>query len=115
MRMYTSLAGSSRSLLSVVIATSVAHAQQGREITEEVVVTGYKASLQSATDAKRESTSLVESVFAEDIGKFPDLNVAESIGHIPGIQLMRDINGDGMQIAIRGLGTNFTKVLLNGS
>jgi len=105
------------SLLSLAIASSVAHAQQAaqKEEVEEVVVTGYKASLQSATNAKRASTSLVESVFAEDIGKFPDLNVAESIGRIPGIQLTRDINGDGLQIAIRGLGTNFTKVLLNGS
>jgi len=104
------------SLLSLAIASSVAHAQQAaQKEVEEVVVTGYKASLQSATNAKRASTSLVESVFAEDIGKFPDLNVAESIGRIPGIQLTRDINGDGLQIAIRGLGTNFTKVLLNGS
>ncbi|MDR7090932.1 MULTISPECIES: TonB-dependent receptor [Cellvibrio] len=105
------------SLLSLAIASSVAHAQQPaqKEEVEEIVVTGYKASLQSATNAKRASTSLVESVFAEDIGKFPDLNVAESIGRIPGIQLTRDINGDGLQIAIRGLGTNFTKVLLNGS
>ena len=105
------------SLLSLAIASSVAHAQQAaqKEEVEEIVVTGYKASLQSATNAKRASTSLVESVFAEDIGKFPDLNVAESIGRIPGIQLTRDINGDGLQIAIRGLGTNFTKVLLNGS
>lgn len=105
------------SLLSLAVAASVVQAQQGggKEEVEEVVVTGYKASLQNATNAKRESTSLVESVFAEDIGKFPDLNVAESIGRIPGIQLTRDINGDGMQIAIRGLGTNFTKVMLNGS
>lgn len=105
------------SLLSLAIASCVTQAQQSvqKEEVEEVVVTGYKASLQSATNAKRASTSLVESVFAEDIGKFPDLNVAESIGRIPGIQLTRDINGDGLQIAIRGLGTNFTKVLLNGS
>lgn len=104
------------SLLTLAIAASAVHAQQStKEVTEEIIVTGYKASLQSATDAKRDSTSLVESVFAEDIGKFPDLNVAESIGRIPGIQLTRDINGDGLQIAIRGLGTNFTKVLLNGS
>ena len=86
------------SLLSLAIASSLAQAQQvNKEEVEEVVVTGYKGSLQNATNAKRESTSLVESVFAEDIGKFPDLNVAESIGRIPGIQLTRDINGDGMQ------------------
>src|ERR1043165_8544815 len=95
------------SVLSLsVIAAMTQAAESTPAETEEIVVTGYKGSLQSATNAKRESTSLVESVFAEDIGKFPDLNVAESIGRIPGIQLTRDINGDGMQIAIRGLGTN---------
>jgi outer membrane receptor for ferrienterochelin and colicin len=54
-------------------------------------------------------------VFAEDIGKFPDLNIAESLNRIPGVQLTREINGDGLNVAIRGLGTNFTKILLNGA
>jgi hypothetical protein len=44
-------------------------------------------------------------VFAEDIGKFPDLNIAESLNRIPGVQLVRDVNGDGQEIAIRGRGT----------
>lgn len=102
------------SLLSLSIAASGFAMAQDTQL-EEVVVTGFKGSLQSATLAKRSSTSMVESVFAEDIGKFPDFNVAESIGRIPGIQLTRDVNGDGMQVAIRGLGTNFTKVMLNGN
>ncbi|CAN5266800.1 TonB-dependent receptor [soil metagenome] len=106
--------------LTGFIATP-AFAQQAPTVTpnadtvEEVVVTGFRKSLTDATNAKRDSVAFTDSVFAEDIGKFPDLNIAESLNRIPGIQLTREINGDGLNIAIRGLGTNFTKVLLNGS
>jgi TonB-dependent receptor len=82
---------------------------------QEVVVTGYRKSLEDATTAKRESITFSDSVFAEDIGKFPDLNIAESLQRIPGVQLTRDVNGDGVNVSIRGLGTSFTKVLLNGA
>ena len=82
---------------------------------EEVVVTGIRASLQSATDAKKESTGFTDSIFAEDIGKFPDTNIAESFNRVPGITIARETSGEGLNIAIRGLGTNFTKVLLNGA
>ncbi len=54
-------------------------------------------------------------MFAEDIGKFPDMNIAESLNRIPGVQLARDVNGEGLNIAIRGLGTSFTKTTLNGA
>jgi TonB-dependent receptor len=101
------------------LAAAPAFAQQApaptADTVEEVVVTGFRKSLADATNAKRESISFTDSVFAEDIGKFPDLNIAESLNRIPGIQLTREINGDGLNIAIRGLGTNFTKILLNGS
>jgi TonB-dependent receptor len=80
---------------------------------EEVVVTGIRASLQSATEAKKESTGFTDSIFAEDIGKFPDTNIAESFNRIPGITISREISGEGLSIAIRGLGTNFTRILLN--
>jgi TonB-dependent receptor len=82
---------------------------------EEVVVKGFRASLESSTKAKRDSVTFSDSVFAEDIGKFPDLNIAESLNRIPGIQLTREVNGDGLNISIRGLGTNFTKITLNGA
>jgi len=92
-----------------------ASAPAAEEEVNEVVVTGFRASLESATNAKRASTNITDSVFAEDIGKFPDLNIAESLNRIPGVQLTREVNGEGLNIAIRGLGTNFTKILLNGS
>jgi TonB-dependent receptor len=98
----------------LIPAGAIAQTATGEEI-EEVVVTGFRAALQSSTDAKRESTNFTDSVFAEDIGKFPDLNIAESLNRIPGVQLTREINGEGLNIAIRGLGTNFTKTVLNGA
>ncbi len=82
---------------------------------EEVIVTGYRASLASAANLKRKSTNFTDSIVAEDIGKFPDLNIAESLQRIPGVQLGRDVTGEGVQISVRGLGPSFTKVTLNGS
>ena len=93
---------------------AAANTASGEEV-EEVVVTGFRASLQSATNAKRESVGFSDSVFAEDIGKFPDLNIAESLNRIPGVQLSREVNGEGLNVAIRGLNTNFTKTTINGA
>jgi TonB-dependent receptor len=81
----------------------------------EVSVTGYRRSIQYSTEAKRAAVNVTDTVFAEDIGKFPDLNIAESLARIPGIQLARDVNGEGLNIAIRGLPTSFTKITLNGN
>lgn len=85
------------------------------DTVETVVVTGYRASLESATNAKKQSVGFTDTVFAEDIGKFPDTNLAEALNRIPGITMARDVNGEGVNIQIRGLGTNFTKITLNGS
>lgn len=82
---------------------------------DKVQVTGYRRSIQFSTDAKRDSTGFTDSVFAEDIGKFPDTNIAESLNRIPGIQLERDVNGEGLNIAIRGLPNSFTKTVINGN
>jgi TonB-dependent receptor len=82
---------------------------------EDIIVTGYRASLQSQTDAKRDSIGFTDTIFAEDIGKFPDTNIAESVNRIPGVTIAREVTGEGSSVAIRGLGTNFTRVLLNGA
>ena len=85
------------------------------ESAQEVIITGFRHSLQEATLAKREAITFTDSVFAEDIGKFPDLNIAESLNRVPGVQLTRDVTGEGLNVSIRGLGTNFTHVILNGA
>ena len=86
-----------------------------QDVGEVVTVTGYRASLESSTNAKRASVSFSDSVFAEDIGKFPDSNIAESLNRIPGVTIARELDGSGVNVSIRGLGTNFTKILLNGN
>ncbi len=77
----------------------------------EIVVTGYRESLQSALDAKRKSIQPIESVTAEDIGKMPDQDVAESLDRLPGVSINRS-GGKGTQVLIDGLGNNL--VTLNG-
>jgi TonB-dependent receptor len=92
-----------------------ADAAKDAEQIDEVVVTGFRRSLADATAAKKQSVGFVDSVFAEDIGKFPDTNLAESFNRVPGINISREITGEGLNVAIRGLNTNFTRVLLNGA
>ena len=82
---------------------------------DRVVATGFRQSLEYSTQAKRESTGFTDSIFAEDLGKFPDVNIAESLARIPGIQLNRDVNGEGLNVAIRGLPNSFTKTTINGA
>ncbi len=82
---------------------------------QDIVVTGYRASLQSQANAKKNSIGFTDTIFAEDIGKFPDTNIAESVNRIPGVTISREVTGEGANVAIRGLGTNFTRVLLNGA
>src|ERR1700723_8557 len=79
---------------------------------QEIVVTGYRASLQSALDAKRNSNLPMESVQPEDIGKMPDQNVAESPQRLPGVQIDRGQAGQGTSVLIDGLRQNLTT--LNG-
>jgi len=79
---------------------------------DAVVVTGYRASLQSALNIKRQSDVMVDAINAEDIADFPDANLAESLQRIPGISIDRD-NGEGRTITVRGLGGDFTRVRIN--
>src|SRR5690606_40783269 len=84
---------------------------QGGEAVEleTVVVTGYRASLERAIDIKRGEAGVVDAIVAEDVGKFPDLNLAESLQRIPGVVITRDA-GEGRNISVRGLGPDFTRV-----
>jgi len=79
----------------------------------EVVVTGFRQSLNAALNQKRESTAAIDAIVAEDIGKFPDQNLAESLQRIPGISIQRD-GGEGRAITVRGLSGQFTAVRVNG-
>jgi iron complex outermembrane recepter protein len=79
-----------------------------------ISVTGsFRDSLGKAIDIKRDTLGQTDTILAEDIGKFPDLNLAESLQRIPGISIARDA-GEGRQISVRGLGPDFTRVRING-
>jgi iron complex outermembrane recepter protein len=82
-------------------------------VSDEVVVYGFRESLDRALDLKRSDTGASDSILAEDIADFPDLNLAESLQRLPGVSIARDA-GEGRQITIRGLGPNFTRVRING-
>ncbi|HVY89412.1 MAG TPA: TonB-dependent receptor [Hyphomonadaceae bacterium] len=78
-----------------------------------VVISGYRESLQAAIDVKRNADVMVDAINAEDIANFPDANLAESIQRLPGVSINRE-NGEGKDITVRGLGSDFTRVRLNG-
>lgn len=80
---------------------------------DEVVVTGIRGALRSALNTKRNANVMVDAINAEDIADFPDANLAESLQRLPGVSIDRD-NGEGRTITVRGLGSDFTRVRLNG-
>ena len=107
--------GLALSLPSAFAQEAAATPEPAGQATEldTVVVTGYRASLERAIDIKRGEVGMVDAIVAQDIGKFPDLNLAESLQRIPGVVISRD-GGEGRQITVRGLGPDFTRVRLNG-
>jgi TonB-dependent receptor len=80
---------------------------------EDLVVTGYRASLASALAAKRADIRVTDGISAEDIGKFPSENIAEAIQRISGVQ-MQNVNGRGATISVRGLGPQYARTTING-
>lgn len=81
-----------------------------------VTVRGYRSSLALSAKEKRDNNGLTDTVFSEDIGKFPDPNIADALSRVPGVTVTRaSIDGEGMNISIRGMGPAFTRVLLNGA
>src|SRR6187399_3328369 len=95
-------------------ATSVA-AQETQTSTPEteIIVTGVRASLDRSIDLKRNSAGVVDGISAEDIGKFPDTNLAESLQRITGVSIDR-VNGEGSRVTVRGFGPGYNLVTLNG-
>ena len=81
---------------------------------ESVTVTGIVGSLERTIDTKRSSTAIVDAISAEDVGKFPDNNVAESLQRVTGVEITRDTNGEGQYVSVRGLPTDFSLITLNG-
>ncbi|WP_422016559.1 TonB-dependent receptor [Roseateles sp.] len=104
--------------LAVTLLAAPAWAQQApadasKNQLETVTVTGIRASLESALNAKRQDKGIVDVIKSEDIAKFPDTNLAESLQRVPGVVIDRDA-GEGRNITVRGLGADFTRVRING-
>lgn len=103
--------GASSMVLSVMAPTAFA---QNFDADEDVIIaTGIRASLDRAQDLKRNSDGVVDGISAEDIGKFPDTNLAESLQRITGVSINR-VNGEGSQVTVRGFSGDFNLVTLNG-
>ncbi|HVF16504.1 MAG TPA: TonB-dependent receptor, partial [Steroidobacteraceae bacterium] len=85
----------------------------GSDNIETVLVTGIRAGIEDAIELKRESTSIVEAISAEDIGKLPDTSIAESISRLPGLTSQR-AEGRASAVSLRGTDPGFTTALLNG-
>src|SRR3546814_3604293 len=93
----------------VAMAAAPAYAQavdEGAVSADEIVVTGFRASLDKALDQKRDSIGAVDVIVAEDIAKFTDQNLTESLQRLPGISIQRDAR-EGRAITVRGLGAPF--------
>ncbi|NRA70045.1 MAG: TonB-dependent receptor [Gammaproteobacteria bacterium] len=82
---------------------------------EVIQVTGIRASQKQALNVKRFANAVVDSISAEDIGKFPDKNIAESLQRVPGVAIARNFAGEGGAVSIRGTNPELTSVTLNGN
>src|SRR6185369_8088252 len=115
----SALAGAS-SLLALAITTPAAAQENTKkpgdgEELKEVIVTGLRVSLQRNLDIKRDAVGVVDAISAEDIGKFPDSNVAASLQRVPGVSIQRmGTRGEPTGITVRGFGGDFNETLFDG-
>ena len=107
------MAAASPALAQTETAQTPSAAPQVDAQAEQITVTGIRASLAKSIDIKRNAEAFVDAISAEDIGKFPDQNVAESLAHVPGITISHDF-GDGEKVSIEGSDPNKNRTLLNG-
>ena len=99
--------------LGAVFATPSVSVAQDDEVIEEIVTTGIRGSLNRAADIKRNENGVVDAISAEDIGKFPDQNLAESLQRITGVSIDRE-RGAGSTVTVRGFGPEYNLVTING-
>lgn len=105
--------------LTLAITSGALHAQEAStsgassEPLEEIVVRGIRSSLKKSMDVKRDDAGMLDAISAEDIGAFPDTNLAESLQRITGVSIDRE-RGEGKSVTVRGFGPEFNLVLLNG-
>ena len=96
-----------------MLAPAIALGAEEATTLDEIVVTGIRSSLESSMRLKRDAQGVVDGIVAEDIGKFPDTNLAESLQRISGVSIDRSI-GEGSKVTVRGVGPDYNLVLLNG-
>jgi TonB-dependent receptor len=104
-------------LLSIASAhaqTAAADTTADAKQPEKVIVTGYRYSIEKSLDQKRNANAIVDVVTAEDIGKFPDKNVADALQRVPGVIIDRS-GGEGKNVSVRGLSSELTLTQLNGN
>ena len=106
-------AGVSLAIGSMMGLPASAQPAEDGVIIEEIVVKGIRSSLRAAMDTKRDSLGVVDAITSEDIGKFPDTNLAESLQRITGVSIDR-ARGEGARVTVRGFGPDFNLVTLNG-
>jgi iron complex outermembrane recepter protein len=80
---------------------------------QEIVVTGMRASLEKSLQLKRDASVVLDSINAEELGRFPDADVADSLEHLPGITILRTTGGEGITVNVRGLGPQYNITTLN--
>ena len=107
------LLGLSAPLMAQEAAADPQDSTQSTEESEDIIVTGIRGSIRESIEAKRELGVISEVITAEDIGKFPDKNVAEALQRVPGIVINREF-GEGERVSLRGTAPNLTKTLVNG-
>ncbi|UAL11770.1 TonB-dependent receptor [Caulobacter segnis] len=100
-------------ITAAMFASPVLAQQTSDNAVDEIIVTGIRASLERSIEIKRSNSGVVDAISAEDIGKFPDTNLAESLQRITGVSIDRT-NGEGSQVTVRGFGGGFNLVTLNG-
>ena len=98
---------------TVSIGTAIAESEEESEVMEEIVVTGIRGSMQQSLERKRNADHFVDAITAEDIGAFPDQNLAESLQRISGVAIDRK-SGEGAFVSVRGLGPQFVQTTVHG-